>query len=318
VGFYSPFSMKRTLLVNIIAYFFIFLFLYTGASKLMDVHVFKEQLTSSPLLGPLAGIITWALPIGEILLAIALFIPSLQLKGLYATLILMGFFTVYVTVILFMDSHLSCSCGGIIEELSPKEHVLFNSACVVLSCIGIAVARRKEPTIGFKRFAGSSAIGLFLLIGWTLFTAFSTPSMIKTGMEGRLLPSFDLLLADSTTLNTDKIPTGKPMIVIGFSPTCTHCQAETQNLLQRMDSLKNTRILFITPFPFDQMKVFYRYFKLARYPNITMGRDSQDYFLKYFKAQGVPYTTIFDSKKRLKQVIVKEARISDIVQAAVE
>src|SRR5579859_1522679 len=182
--------MKRTLLVNIIAYFFILLFLYTGGSKLLDIHLFKEQLISSPLLGSLAGIIAWGLPIGEILLAIVLFIPAWQLNGLYATLVLMGLFSLYVTVILFMDNHLSCSCGGIIEELSPRQHVLFNTACVILSGVGIAIARQEAPTGRFRWLTSTSTIGLFVIVGWTLFTAFSAPAIIKTGMEGRLLPSF--------------------------------------------------------------------------------------------------------------------------------
>jgi hypothetical protein len=209
----NPF-MNRKLLVNCIAYFFILLFLYTGVIKLTEIHLFQEQLTSSPLLGSLAGIITWVLPIGEILLVIALFIPALQLKGLYTTLTLMTFFTVYVVIILFMDNHLSCSCGGIIEELSPKQHVLFNSACVFLSGVAIVAVRRQEHTIRFKWLTNTTTIALFLVVGWSLFTAFSTLATTKTGMEGRLIPSFNLLLVDSAThLNTDDIPTGKPFIV---------------------------------------------------------------------------------------------------------
>ncbi|HLZ88869.1 MAG TPA: thioredoxin-like domain-containing protein, partial [Puia sp.] len=122
----------------------------------------------------------------------------------------------------------------------------------------------------------------------------------------------------TTTLNTNNIPTGKSLLVIGFSPWCKHCQAETQDIVKHIDSLKNTRILFVTPYPFDQMRTFYRYFKLSQYPNITMGRDTKDYFLTYFKAEGVPYTAIFDSKKRLIQAIANEAHASDLVHAAAE
>jgi hypothetical protein len=301
-------GMKKTILVDIIAYFFIILFLYTGVAKLMEVNVFKEQLVSSPFLGSIAGIVTWALPIGEILLAIALFIPRFRLKALYATLALMSFFTIYVVVILFVDNQLSCSCGGIIEELSPKEHVLFNGACVVLSAVAIAAERRREVSTRFKWMASTSALCLFLLVGWTLFTAFSAPATEKTGMEGRLLPSFDLLLADSVThLNTADIPTGQPFVVIGFSPWCTHCQAETRDIIKNMEQFKNTRIYYVTNFPFGDMKAFYTHFKLAQYPNISMGREGTGIFFREFKATAVPYTAIFDSRKRLKQVILGQA-----------
>lgn len=296
--------MKRRFLVNSIAFFFIVLFLYTGVAKLMEIHLFKEQMTSSPLLGPFAGAIAWALPIGEIILSIILFIPAWRLKGLYLSGILMILFTVYVAALLFMDSHLSCSCGGIIEELSPQQHLLFNTACVVLSIIGVVVARKQEPTIRFKWATATGALVLFLLVGWTLFTAFSMPPTVKTGLEGRLLPSFNILLPDSSThLNTADIPIGKPLIFIGFSPVCTHCQQETRDIISHIDQFNQAQIYFVTAFPFKDMKVYYKYFKLAKYPNITMGVDIKDYFLPYFKARGVPYTAVFDSKKRLKKVM---------------
>ena len=231
----------------------------------------------------------------------------------------MSLFTIYVIVLLVIDDHLSCSCGGIIEELSPRQHVLFNTACVILSAVAIVIERRQVLSARFRWTTTTSTLCLFLLVGWTLFTAFTAPPTIKTGMEGRLLPKFDLLLTDSAThLNTTDIPIGQPVIVVGFSPYCIHCQAETRDLIKHMQQLKNTRIYFVTAFPFRPMKEFYKVFKLAKYPNIVMGRDSSDYFLTYFKATGVPYTAIFDSKKRLKQVMPGEAKATMVAQFATE
>lgn len=315
MGFHYPINMKKTLLADIITYFFILLFFYTGVVKLMEVRLFKEQLVSSPFLGSLAGIITWALPTGELLLAVALFIPKWRLKALYVTLALMSFFTIYVIVIFFMDNHLSCSCGGIIEELSPRQHILFNSACVVLATVAIALLRREQPTMGFRWLTGTSALCLFLLVGWILFAAFSAPVTFKTGLEGRLLPSFNLLLADSVTrLNTADIPTGKPLIVIGFSPWCIHCQAETRDIIKNIDRFKDIRIYYMTPYPFDQMKTFYRAFKLSKYPNIVMGRDSTDTFMSYFKAKAVPFICIFDSKKRLLEAVNSQVEVQKLIE----
>jgi hypothetical protein len=181
-------NMKKTILVEIIAYFFILLFLYTGAAKLMEVNVFKEQLVSSPFLGSIAGIVAWALPMGEILLAIALFIPRFRLKALYGTMALMTIFTIYVVVILFVDSHLSCNCGGIIEELSPRQHVLFNCACVVLSAVAIAAERRREVSTRFKWMASTSTRCLFL---WSVgpFSRLSLRQQLRRrGWKGAFCP----------------------------------------------------------------------------------------------------------------------------------
>lgn len=308
--------MKKISLADFIAWFFILLFLYTGIIKLAEIHVFKEQLTSSPLLGSMAGVIAWALPIGELLLAIALFLPRWRLKGLYFTLVFMTFFTAYVILVLFIDNQISCSCGGIIEELSPKQHVLFNSVCIILSWMGILTLRKRAPSAGFKWITNACASCLFLLVGWTLFSAFTAPVTVKTGMEGRPLPAFDMQLYDSLThLNTADIPTGQPLIVIGFSPTCTHCQAETADIIKNIDKFRNARICFTTDFPLKEMQVYYRYYKLKQYPNIIMGRDSTNSFLTYFKANTVPYTAVYDSQKRLKRVMNGQAAAANLLNA---
>jgi hypothetical protein len=311
--------MKRTFLADAITYFFIILFLYTGIAKLTEVHEFKEQLISSPFLGSLAGIITWVLPIGEIILAIALFIPALRLKALYVTLGVMSLFTIYVVSIFFMDNHLSCSCGGIIEELTPQQHIIFNSACVVLSILGILTVRRQQPTSSFQWLTGTSAICLFLLVGWTLFTAFSAPVKFKTGMEGRVLPAFNILLPDSVSrFNTADIPTGQSFIIFGFSPFCKHCQAETADIIKHIDQLKNIKIYYVTADPFSDMKLFYRHYKLAKYPNITMGRDEKYTFFKYFKVWQSPYAAIFDSHKRLKEVFPYQTTAMQLAHSVAE
>src|SRR5260221_9768976 len=90
-----------------------------------ELHSFREQLLSSPLLENFAGFITWALPVGEVLLSIALLVPAWRLYGLYATLILMALFTAYVITIFFMDNQLSCSCGGVVGKFSPAHYLVF-------------------------------------------------------------------------------------------------------------------------------------------------------------------------------------------------
>jgi thiol-disulfide isomerase/thioredoxin/uncharacterized membrane protein YphA (DoxX/SURF4 family) len=308
--------MKRTILADIISFFFIFLFLYTGALKLTEINTFKQQLSSSPLMSSLAGITAWALPIGEILLAVFLFIPKTRLKALYATAGLMTLFTGYVIILFFIDDQLSCSCGGIISELTPRQHIFFNSACVILAVIGILALRRQQPTRQFAWLTGSSAIALFALVAWFVISAFRAPVVEKTGLEGRLIPSIPLQLADSTSwLKTDDIPGGKPFIVMGFSPWCIHCQALTVDIKQHMNDFKNVSIYYITPDRFKNMRTFYRFYKLADYPNITMGRDSANTFFHFFNSNKTPLIAIFDAKKRLKRVIPGQPKAADLAKS---
>jgi len=134
--------MKRTTIVEIIAILFMILFLYTGISKLMEYTVFKEQIASSPLLEPFASQIARWLPMTEFVVALLLFIPRWRLKGLYASFVLMVLFTGYIIAILNFSKNIPCSCGGVLEQLSWKAHIVFNGVFIALAMIGIGLERR--------------------------------------------------------------------------------------------------------------------------------------------------------------------------------
>jgi len=307
--------MQRNILTAIITYFFIFLLLYTGIHKLSDTHSFKEQLISSPLVGSIAGILAWTVPIGEVLLAGVLFIPWWRLQALYATAGLMSLFSLHVLVILYMDNQLTCSCGGMIEQLTPLQHVTFNIACAGLSFIGIWVMRKQQPTNDFTSLASFATTLLFATVAWFLISTYRAPAVGTSGLEGRVIPSLSLQLTDSTTwINTADIPDGKPFIVMGFSPTCGHCRDLTEDIKQKISLFKDIPIYFVTVDPFESMKDFYTYFELSKYHNIKMGRDTANIFFRYFNSDIPPLIAIYDVKKRLKKVLHTPATVDILVK----
>ncbi|WP_205513190.1 MauE/DoxX family redox-associated membrane protein [Longitalea arenae] len=129
--------LTKATLVEIISILFIILFLYTGISKLMEYPVFKEQIAESPILKPVAPFIAWSLPLTEFLVSLLLIIPRWRLKGLYASLLLMIAFTIYIGAIMTFAKELPCSCGGIISLLSWQGHLIFNSSFIVLAYLGV-------------------------------------------------------------------------------------------------------------------------------------------------------------------------------------
>ena len=134
--------ISRSTIVEIISMLFVILFLYTGISKLMEYGVFKEQIAGSPILQPIAPVIAWGLPLTEFLVCILLIIPRWRLKGLYASLILMIAFTLYIGAIMIFNKELPCSCGGIISELSWQGHLVFNSVFILLAFAGVVLEKR--------------------------------------------------------------------------------------------------------------------------------------------------------------------------------
>jgi len=123
--------MKRNIILEIINILFIILFIYAATSKLLDFQKFRVQLGQSPFLTAHAGLIAWAIPLLEILIAVVFFIPKLRLYALYISLGLMVAFTTYIVMITRFSDYTPCSCGGVLEKLTWNEHLLFNTFFIV-------------------------------------------------------------------------------------------------------------------------------------------------------------------------------------------
>lgn len=75
--------MKKSLVIEIICFFFILLFVYAALMKLMDVEKFTVQLGQSPLLMAFAPAVAWAVPTIELIIAAFLIFSPTRLIALY-------------------------------------------------------------------------------------------------------------------------------------------------------------------------------------------------------------------------------------------
>lgn len=122
----------------------VFLFLYTALSKLLEIDTFREVLGKSPLLGSINGIVAWSIPVIELLIVTLLIIPKTRYKGLWASLILLSIFTLYLIYMVIFTPELPCSCGGVINNMTWTEHIFFNLAFIGLSTLGIYLTRTNK------------------------------------------------------------------------------------------------------------------------------------------------------------------------------
>jgi len=125
------------------------LFLFTGLDKLYNYHQFKDALGKSPLLVDIANVLAWSLPVTEIMIAVALFIPVTRKVGFKATIIIMLVFIVYLSYMMAFAPKLPCMCAGLLESLSWKSHIVFNFMMIVLAILGI-VASGKRSSAGSR------------------------------------------------------------------------------------------------------------------------------------------------------------------------
>ena len=129
--------MRKSIIADIIAFVFILLFTYAAASKLLDFTKFRAQLGLSPLLTAFAGWVAWLVPMIEIGISFILFSPRFRLVGFFASFSLMTMFTTYIIVITRFADFVPCSCGGVLQNMSWDQHIIFNLFFIIAGLIGI-------------------------------------------------------------------------------------------------------------------------------------------------------------------------------------
>lgn len=145
------------------------------------------------------------------------------------------------------------------------------------------------------------------------------PDIIKTGLEGQTLPSFDLLAYDSVThISTSSIDPKKPTILFAFQPTCPYCRAQTKILVSNNNELKDCNVYMLCISQFPLFKDYYKKYELDKFPNIKAGMDTTGSFMNYFAVETVPYIAIYDKHQKLKQVLRGKNYVSTIKDIALQ
>jgi hypothetical protein len=136
--------MKKTAFIDIIAAGFIFLFAYTAINKLLNIISLRIVLKDYPLIGNFYQWFAWGLPILEFCIVALLLIRRTKIIGLYASLILMSLFTLYVTYLFIFAPHMPCTCGGMLQKLSWPGHLAFNLLSILLAAVAIILHKRSK------------------------------------------------------------------------------------------------------------------------------------------------------------------------------
>lgn len=140
--------------IILVSTLYVILFGYTGVTKLITVREFGGAMWKVEFLRPYVKFLMYFIPSLELFIAVLLCATSVTIKktkiptrkiGLYLSAILMFSFSVYVGVIIAVyNSHLPCSCGGVMKALSWHQHLYFNISFFVLSVAAIVVVMKHK------------------------------------------------------------------------------------------------------------------------------------------------------------------------------
>ena len=126
-------------------------------------------------------------------------------------------------------------------------------------------------------------------------------------------PPVKILLPDSSSYYTkEDLPKKKPVWLMMFNPTCSHCQHETEELVKNIDKFKDIEIVMATSMNFDSMMAFRERYHLADFKNIVVGQDVNYFLFSYFQAHNLPYHAFYDKKHLLIKVFEGSVAIDSI------
>ncbi len=157
-------------------------------------------------------------------------------------------------------------------------------------------------------------LGLFILYS----VQAQSPANISEApyMKNPAIPPFKLLKVDSLHFITnDDIKKNHKVLFLFFSPECEHCKHQMRDILADFNQFKDIEIVMATFQPFDEMKSFYNYFRIADHSNILMGRDEKYFLPPFFRMQSLPFLVLYDKKGQLITHFEGNQKVDTILQA---
>ena len=126
-------SNKKQWSIEVATALLVLLWTYAGLSKLLGWSQFLVTLReANPLQYPLP-LTAWALIAMEAGIVVLLLLRSWCWLGALFSAMLLVLFTVYISFLFWYLPNMPCSCGGVLQVLGWKAHIVFNLFFLCLS-----------------------------------------------------------------------------------------------------------------------------------------------------------------------------------------
>ncbi|WP_430981144.1 MauE/DoxX family redox-associated membrane protein [Sphingobacterium faecium] len=138
-------SKNKNIILGTFHYLIFTLLLYSAVSKIAGYDLFVNNLDKSPFF---KGINTNLIAVGvislEILIPVLFFFNKTTKVAYLLSFFLFFLFTGYIIMMFLFSPYLPCSCGGLIEKLSWKQHIYFNIVFIIFSAVLYLIEKKDE------------------------------------------------------------------------------------------------------------------------------------------------------------------------------
>jgi putative oxidoreductase len=140
-------TTAKLIVIDISTVLFILLFIYTAANKIWKFSNFDWVLSTLPGIGSYHTPIAYSVPVAELITSVLLIFNPTKRIGLFLSMLLMLVFSSYLLFMLQYSKELPCNCGGVLSQLSWKQHIIFNLCFLLLALISLCFAAQLKQQI---------------------------------------------------------------------------------------------------------------------------------------------------------------------------
>lgn len=141
---YSSKPTKRKVLSEVITLLIIVVLIYAAINKFINYRSFRLVLGITPSLKEMVSVLTWAIPLIELSIAILVMLQKTKIVGLYLSICL---FFIYLLGMFQLKLYAPNIRGGLLDGLSFTQYVIVNTFLLTLSLAGILLySVNKRPT----------------------------------------------------------------------------------------------------------------------------------------------------------------------------
>lgn len=147
-------------------------------------------------------------------------------------------------------------------------------------------------------------LSLFLL-------AFSVTSVFAQGKQNQTLPNFSFYDLNGKPFTNKQIKYNNYLLVTYFDPTCEHCIAQTESMVNEINKFKNVSMVWISIADANSIKDFkQKYFPNNK--NIVFLQDKEMKIFNTFKGVEDTPTTLIFNKNKVLVAQLGESKAADI------
>ncbi len=122
-----------------------------------------------------------------------------------------------------------------------------------------------------------------------------------------------MMQANGKIFKAENLPTGKPVILIYFSPDCSHCQQLMEDFFKQYAKFEKASVAMITFVPLEQVSTFSKQYGLAKHANLFAGTEGNTFFVKnYYRLIEMPFVALYNKNGDLIESYVREIDLKDV------